>query len=447
MSANWEKKEGNQGVLTVDVDAKKFEEALDEAFKKVRKQVNVPGFRKGKVPRKIFEQRFGVEALYQDAVDIVLPEAYAKAVEDTGIEPVDRPEIDIEEIEKGKNLVFKATVTVKPEVELGEYKGLEVEEFDTTVTDEEVEESLKQLQEQHAELVVVEDGTVEEGDTVVIDFKGFVDGESFEGGEAENYSLEIGSGQFIPGFEDQLVGLKPGEEKEIKVTFPEEYHAEHLAGKDAVFEVKVHDLKRKEVPELDDEFAKDVDEDIETLDELREKRKEALQKDKEHAKEHHERDTVVEKATENATIDIPEVMITNEVERMVQEFEQRLQAQGMGLDMYYQATGTDEDSMKEQFKPEAEKRVKMNLTLEAIAKAENIEVTDEDVDKELEKLAEMYDREVDEIRNLFMMQGGLDVLKDDLRIQKAIDFLVEQSKTVPKKEENENDDQQEQDEE
>lgn len=447
MSANWEKKEGNQGVLTVDVDAKKFEEALDEAFKKVRKQVNVPGFRKGKVPRKIFEQRFGVEALYQDAVDIVLPEAYAKAVEDTGIEPVDRPEIDIEEIEKGKNLVFKATVTVKPEVELGEYKGLEVEEFDTTVTDEEVEESLKQLQEQHAELVVVEDGTVEEGDTVVIDFKGFVDGESFEGGEAENYSLEIGSGQFIPGFEDQLVGLKPGEEKEVKVTFPEEYHAEHLAGKDAVFEVKVHDLKRKEVPELDDEFAKDVDEDIETLDELREKRKEALQKDKELAKEHHERDTVVEKATENATIDIPEVMITNEVERMVQEFEQRLQAQGMGLDMYYQATGTDEDSMKEQFKPEAEKRVKMNLTLEAIAKAENIEVTDEDVDKELEKLAEMYDREVDEIRNLFMMQGGLDVLKDDLRIQKAIDFLVEQSKTVPKKEENENDDQQEQDEE
>ncbi|SDH35565.1 trigger factor [Alteribacillus persepolensis] len=434
MSANWEKQEGNQGVLTVDVESEKFDNALDQAFQKVRKQVNVPGFRKGKVPRKIFEQRFGVEALYQDAVDIILPEAYSQAVEETGIEPVDRPEIDVEQVEKGQNLIFKATVTVKPEVELGEYKGLEVEEYDTTVTEEEVEEALKQLQENQAELVVVEEGTIENGDTVVMDFEGFVDGEAFEGGQAENYSLEIGSGSFIPGFEEQLVGLNPGDETEVNVTFPEEYHSEELAGKEAAFKVKVHDVKRKELPELDDEFAKDADEEVETLEELKKKQEEKLKHDKEHAKEHHERDTVVEKAAENASVDIPEAMISTEMDRMMQEFDQRLQAQGISLDMYYQIAGTDEEGMKEQFKPEAEKRVSMNLTLEAIAEAENVEATDEDAEKELDKMAEMYQRDKEEIRNLLAMQGGTDALKGDLRIQKAIDFLVEESKTVPKKE-------------
>ncbi|WP_240374682.1 trigger factor [Bacillus piscicola] len=437
MSANWEKQEGNEGILTVEVDSEKFDTALDQAFKKVRKQVNVPGFRKGKIPRKIFEQRFGVEALYQDAVDIVLPEAYASAVDEAGIEPVDRPEIDIEEIEKGKNLVFKATVTVKPEVKLGEYTGLEVEKFDTTVSEEEVDEQLENLQERHAELVVVEDGEAQEGDTVVLDFEGFVNEEAFEGGKAENYSLEIGSGQFIPGFEEQLIGAKAGEEKEVTLTFPEDYHSEELAGKEAVFKVKVHDIKRKEIPELDDEFAKDVDEDAETLEQLRKQQEDRLKEEKEHAKEHHERDTVVEKAAENAEIDIPAVMITNEAERMVQEFDQRLQAQGMTLDMYYQMAGTDEDGMKEQFKPEAEKRVRMNLTLEAIAEAENIEATDEDAENELEKMAEAYQRDKEEIRTLLSMQGGTDALKGDLRIQKAIDFLVEQSKTVEKQEDTE----------
>ncbi|SDH76538.1 trigger factor [Alteribacillus bidgolensis] len=434
MSANWEKQEGNQGVLTVDVESDKFDNALDQAFQKVRKQVNVPGFRKGKVPRKIFEQRFGVEALYQDAIDIILPEAYAQAVEEAGIDPVDRPEIDVEQVNKGENFVFKATVTVKPEVQLGEYKGLEVEEYDTSVSDEEVEEELKQLQEKQAELVVVEDGEVQDGDTVVLDFEGFVDGEAFEGGQAENYSLEIGSGQFIPGFEEQLVGTKAGEEKDVTVTFPEEYHSEDLAGKEATFKVKVHDIKRKELPELDDEFAKDVDEDVETVDDLKKKQEEKLKHDKEHAKEHHERDTVVEKASENASIDIPDAMISTEMDRMMQEFDQRLQAQGMSLDMYYQVAGTDEEGMKEQFKPEAEKRVKMNLTLEAIADAENIEATDEDAEKELEKMAETYQRDKEEIRSLLAMQGGTDALKGDLRIQKAIDMLVEESKTVPKKE-------------
>ncbi|MBE6185406.1 MAG: trigger factor, partial [Bacillus sp. (in: Bacteria)] len=286
MSAKWEKQEGNQGVLTVEVDAETVEKGLDAAFKKVVKQVNVPGFRKGKMPRAFFEKRFGAEALYQDALDIILPDAYAKAVEETGIEPVDTPNVDVEQMEKGKALIFKATVTVKPEVKLGEYKGLEVEKVDTTVTDEDVENELKSLQERYAELVVKEDGKAENGDTVVIDFEGFVDGEAFEGGAAENYSLELGSNSFIPGFEEQLVGVATGEEKEVEVTFPEEYHAAELAGKPATFKVKVHEIKTKQLPELDDEFAKDADDEVETLAELKEKIKKDLTHSKEHAAEH-----------------------------------------------------------------------------------------------------------------------------------------------------------------
>ncbi|MET3507117.1 trigger factor [Halalkalibacter oceani] len=428
MTTKWEKLEGNEGVLTVDVAAEKVDEALDQAFKKVVKKVNVPGFRKGKVPRALFEKQFGVEALYQDALDILLPEAYAGAVDETGIQPVDRPEIDIEKMEKGANLVFTAKVTVKPEVTLGEYKGLEVEEKDTTVTDEDIDAELKSLQERQAELVVVEDGAIENGDTAVMDFEGFVDGEEFEGGKAENYSLEIGSGQFIPGFEEQLVGLKAGEEKDVEVTFPEEYHAENLAGKPATFKVKIHDIKRKQLPELDDEFAKDANEEVETLDELKKELKDKLQKDKEHEAHHEIRDTLVEKAAENATIDIPEAMITTEVDRMMQEFEQRLQMQGMNLEMYYQFSGQDESAMREQFKVDGEKRVRINLTLEAIADAENLEVTEEDVDKELEKMAEMYQRSVEEIKTIFAAQGGLEGIKGDLKVQKAVEFLVDNSK-------------------
>ena len=273
MSAKWEKLEANEGKLTFTVDAESFDKALDQAFQKVRKNITVPGFRKGRVPRPIFEQRFGVEALYQDAIDIVLPGAYEKAIDETGIEPVAQPEVDIEQIGKGQDLIFTANVTVKPEVKLGEYKGLEVEKVDTEVTDEDVEKELKELQKRHAELVVKEDEPAAEGDTVVIDFEGFVDGEAFEGGQAENHSLELGSGSFIPGFEDQLVGVKAGEEKEVNVTFPEEYHAEELAGKDAVFKVKVHEVKSLELPELDDDFAIDVDDEVETLDALKEKSK------------------------------------------------------------------------------------------------------------------------------------------------------------------------------
>ncbi|EQM26682.1 trigger factor [Bacillus licheniformis CG-B52] len=422
MSVKWEKQEGNEGVLTVEVDADTFNKALDDAFKKVVKQVSIPGFRKGKVPRGLFEQRFGVEALYQDALDILLPVEYPKAVEEAGIEPVDRPEIDVEKIEKGENLIFTAKVTVKPEVKLGEYKGLGIEKDDTAVTDEDVQNELKSLQERQAELVVKEDGKVEEGDTVVLDFEGFVDGEAFEGGKAENYSLEVGSGSFIPGFEDQLVGLEAGAEKDVEVTFPEEYHAEELAGKPAVFKVKIHEIKAKELPELDDEFAKDVDEEVGTLAELTEKTKKRLEEAKENEADAKLREELVLKATENAEADIPQAMIDTELDRMMKEFEQRLQMQGMNLELYFQFSGQDENALKEQMKEDAEKRVKSNLTLEAIAKAENLQVTDEEVEEELSKMAEAYNMPVENIKQAI---GSTDGMKEDLKVRKAIDFLVE----------------------
>ena len=425
MTVKWEKLEGNRGVLTVEVSADKVNEGLNAAFQKVVKQVNVPGFRKGKMPRAMFEKRFGVESLYQDALDILLPEAYGNAIDETGIEPVDRPDIDIEQMEKGKELVFKATVTVKPEVTLGEYKGLEVEEFDTNVTDEDVANELKTLQERQAELVIKEEGTVENGDTAVLDFEGFVDGVAFEGGKAENHSLEIGSGSFIPGFEEQLVGLAAGESKDVEVTFPEEYHAAELAGKPAVFKVTIHEIKGKELPELDDEFAKDVDDEVETLDALKEKIKTRLENSKKHEAEHQLRDTVVEKAAANAEVEIPEVMVTNEVNRMLQEFEQRLQMQGMNLELYFQFSGQDENALREQMKEEAVNRVRVNLTLEAIAKAENLEVTDEDVNAELENMAGMYNMTIDSIKQAL---GGLEGVKSDLKLKKAVDFLVENKK-------------------
>ncbi|MEH7332680.1 trigger factor [Neobacillus drentensis] len=425
MTVKWEKLEGNRGVLTVEVSAEQVSKGLDEAFQKVVKQVNVPGFRKGKMPRGMFEKRFGVESLYQDALDILLPEAYGNAIDETGIEPIDRPDIDIEQMEKGKELIFKATVQVKPEVTLGEYKGLEVEELDTNVTDEDVQKELETLQNRHAELVVKEDTAAENGDTVVIDFEGFVDGEAFEGGKAENHSLELGSGSFIPGFEEQLVGVKAGESKDVEVSFPEEYHAAELAGKPATFKVTVHEIKGKELPVLDDEFAKDVDDEVETLDALKEKIKTRLEDSKKHEAEHNLRDTLVEKAAENAQVEVPEVMVSNEVNRMLQEFEQRLQMQGMNLELYFQFSGQDENALREQMKEEAATRVKVNLTLEAIAKAENLEASDEDVNAELDKMAGMYNMSIDAIKQAL---GGVEGIKGELKFKKAIDFLVENKK-------------------
>lgn len=428
VTAKWEKKEGNDGVLTINVSADEFDKALDQAFKKVVKDVSLPGFRKGRIPRPIFEKRFGVESLYQDAVDIVLPHAYSEAVAQTEIFPVDQPSIDIEEIERGKELVFTCEVTVKPEVKLGEYKGLEVEEESVEVTDEDVEEALKELQESQAELVLKEEGTVEEGNTVVIDFEGFLGEEAFEGGKGENHSLEIGSGQFIPGFEEQLVGKETGEDTEITVTFPADYHAEDLAGKEAVFKVKIHEIKEKELPELDDEFAKDVDEEVESLEALKEKRKEELQKEKEQAAENKKREQLIEKVTENAEIDIPEAMIDTELDQMMREFEQRLQMQGMTIENYFQFSGQSEEELKEQMKNDAELRVKTNLTLEAILEAEELEVSEEDIDAELTEMADLYKMEKEQI--VGMLGGNSDVLKEDLKIKKAINFIVEQSKAV-----------------
>jgi trigger factor len=425
MSAKWEKQEGNQGVLTIEVEAAKVNEGLDAAFKKVVKQVNVPGFRKGKMPRGMFEKRFGVESLYQDALDFILPEAYAKAIEETGIDPIDRPEIDVEQMEKGKDLIFTAKVQVKPEVKLGDYKGLEVEKVDAEVKAEDVEAELTSLQEKQAELVVKEEGKAEEGDTVTMDFEGFVDGEAFEGGQAENYSLELGSGQFIPGFEEQLIGAAAGVEKEVEVTFPEEYHAAELAGKAATFKVKLHEIKTKELPALDDEFAKDADEEVETLAELKEKIEKRLQESKKNEAETAVRETLVEKASENAEVEIPEVMVNSEVDRMMQEFGQRLQMQGMNLDLYFQFSGQTEEDLRGQMTEDAGKRVRTNLTLEAIAAAENLEVTDEEAEEEVNKMAEQYNMSADNIKQAL---GGLDTLKADLKVRKAVEFLVDNSK-------------------
>ncbi len=428
VTANWEKKEGNEGVLTINVSADEFDQALDQAFKKVVKDVSVPGFRKGKIPRNIFENRFGVESLYQDAVDLILPKAYGEAVDQTGIFPVDQPQIDIEEIERGQDLVFTCEVTVKPEVKLGEYKGLEVEEESVEVTEEDIEKEMETLQQSQAELVLKEEGAIAEGDTVVIDFEGFLDDEAFEGGKGENHPLEIGSGQFIPGFEEQLIGKESGAETEITVTFPADYHAEELAGKEALFKVKIHEVKEKEVPELDDDFAKDVDEEVETLDELKEKKKEELQKEKEQLAENNKREKLIELVSDNAEVDIPEAMVDTELDQMMREFEQRLQMQGMTIDNYFQFSGQSEDELKEQMKSDAEKRVKTNLTLEAILEAEELEVTEEDIDKELEEMASMYNMEKDQI--LGMLGGNADVLKEDLKIKKAINFIVDESKAV-----------------
>ncbi|RLJ87252.1 trigger factor [Planococcus citreus] len=430
MSAKWEKQEGNVGVLTVEVPAEEVNGALDKAFKKVVKEINVPGFRKGKMPRQMFEKRFGVESLYQDALDFILPDAYANAVEEAGINPVDRPEIDIEKLEKNEPLVFTAKVTVKPEVELGEYKGLEVSKEDTNVTDEEIEEQLKESQERMAELTVKEDGQVENGDTAVIDFEGFVDGEAFEGGAGNDYSLEIGSNSFIPGFEEQLIGAKTGEQKDVEVTFPEEYHAEELAGKSATFKVTVNEVKAKELPELNDEFAKELDEEVESLDALRTKMKENLKAEKDNASETQMRDQLVQKAAENATVEIPQAMIDSEIDRMMQDFEQRLSQQGMNKELYFQFSGQDEDALREQMKADAETRVRVSLTLEAIAKAENMEVTSEDIDKELEKMAGQFNMDAEQIKTAL---GGTEMLENDIRMQNTVEFLVENAKVTDAK--------------
>lgn len=429
MTAKWEKTEKNLGVLEVEVGAERVSAALDKAFTTVVKKTSIPGFRKGKVPRSIFEARFGVESLYNDAIDILLPEAYSEAVDEADIFPVDRPEIEIEQFAKGETFKFKAKVTVKPEVKLGEYKGLEVPVAKAEVSEEDVNEELTRLQQRHAELSVLEEGAAENGDVVVIDFDGSVDGVQFEGGQAERYSLELGSNSFIPGFEEQVVGMATGDFKDVSVTFPESYHAVELAGKDAVFKVKLHEIKRKNLPELDDEFAKDVSE-FDTLDEFKADLKSQIATRKENEVKAAKESAAVEKAAENAEVEIPEAMISSETENMVRDFDNRLRQQGMNLEMYTGFSGQTTDDLKEQMKEEASKRVRNNLVLEQIAKEENIEVSEEEVTAELEKMAGQFQRDAEEVRNILAANGSLASLSDEIKLRKTIEILVDNSKEV-----------------
>ncbi|MGE7927607.1 trigger factor [Lysinibacillus xylanilyticus] len=426
MSAKWEKQEGNIGTLTIEVPAAEIDAAMDQAFKKVVKQINVPGFRKGKMPRKMFEQRFGIESLYQDALEIIVPESYSKAIDEAGIMPVDYPEISgTENFVHGKDFTFTAQVTVKPEPKLGEYKGLEVAKLPVEVTDEEVEAQIQDQLARKAELEIKEDEAIVEGDTATIDFEGFVGEEAFEGGKGEDYPLEIGSGSFIPGFEEQLVGTKTGEAKDVVVTFPEEYHAAELAGKEATFKVTVKEVKTKVLPELNDEFAKELDPEVEGVEALRTKIKEQTAEQKQAESDAALRDQLVEKAAENAEFEVPAGMINSETDRMLQEFGQRLQMQGMNLDLYYQFSGQSEEDLRGQMKEEAEGRVRVSLTLEAIAEAEKIEATEADIEAELEKMAAQFNMTKEQITGAL---GGTAVLENDIKIQKTVEFLVENAK-------------------
>ena len=428
MSVKWEKEEGtNNGKLTFEIEPAKIKEGLDTAFNRVKKTLNVPGFRKGKVPRQIFNKMFGEESLYQDALNAVLPEAYANAVAESNIKPVAQPEIDVESMEKDSTWVLTAKVTVEPEVKLGQYKDLEVKARSTEVTDEEVDAEIKKLQEQQAELVLKEDQPAAEGDTVVIDFEGKVDGVAFDGGKGENYSLELGSNTFIPGFEDQLVGHKAGETVEVNVTFPEEYHAEDLKGKDAVFETTIHEVKTKELPELDDEFAKDVDEEVDTLVELKAKTRERLEAQKQNVAKEAIQEEVIDKAVENAEIgEIPGAMIEEDVHRQMDQYLAGLQQQGISADMYYKLTGSSEEDLHKQFESGAQKRVETNLVLEAIVAAEDIKASEEEINAEIKELAAQYGMEEAAVRSAL----SDDMLNHDIAIRKVVKEMTDSAKQV-----------------
>ncbi|MEN3240431.1 trigger factor [Fructilactobacillus sanfranciscensis] len=426
--ADWSKKELNKGELTFKIDLDKIKEGLDKAFDKNKKNIKVPGFRKGKVSRQVFNQMYGEEALYQDALNIMLPEVYAEAVAEAGIDPVGQPNISVESMEKGKPWVLKADVSVKPDVKLGEYKGVEVPKQNTRVYKKDIDAKLDSMLQSQAELVLV-DRPAKDGDTVIIDFDGSVDGNHFEGGKANNYSLELGSGSFIPGFEDQLVGHKAGDDVEVKVTFPADYPQKDLAGKEALFETKIHEVKEKQLPKLDDEFAKDVDEDVDTLEALKEKIKTELKEQKEAAAHDTIENDAIDAAVNNATVkDIPQVMLDEDVERQMDQYLAGIQQQGIPADMYFKMTGTSKDDLKKQFVAGADKRVKTSLVLEAIVKAEKINPSEDDVNAEVADLAKQYGMKEEAIR------GALsdDMLKHDIGIQKAVSVVVDNAKQVSK---------------
>ena len=425
MSVSFENKATNRGVITFTIGQDKIKPALDQAFNKVKKNLNAPGFRKGHMPRAVFNQQFGEEALYEDALNALLPAAYQAAVAELSLDVVAQPKIDIQSMEKGQEWTLTAEVVTKPEVKLGDYKNLEVSvEASKEVTDAEVDEKVERERNNLAELIVKE-GAAELGDTVVIDFVGSVDGVEFDGGKGENFSLELGSGQFIPGFEDQLVGAKAGETVEVNVTFPEQYQAEDLASKDAKFVTTVHEVKAKEVPALDDELAKDIDEEVETLDELKAKYRKELESAKEIAFDDAVEGAALELAVANAEIvELPEEMIHDEVHRAMNEFMGNMQRQGISPEMYFQLTGTTEEDLHKQYEADADKRVKTNLVIEAIAKAEGFEASDEEIEKEINNLASEYNMEVEQVRNLL----SADMLKHDIAMKKAVEVVTSTAK-------------------
>lgn len=422
MSAKFEKQGKNNGEITFEIETDKIKEGLEKAFLKVKKDLTVPGFRKGKVSRQVFNRMYGEESLYEDALNILLPEAYEKALEEVKVSPVDQPDINIDSLEKDSTWVLKAKVTLQPEVELGDYKGLTVPKQSRRVTKKDVEDSLEAKRQQQAELVLKEDEAAVSGDTVIIDFEGKVDGVAFDGGKSENYTLELGSNSFIPGFEDQLVGHKAGEDVDVTVTFPEDYQAEDLRGKEAIFAVKVHEVKGKELPEMDDEFAKDVDEEVNTLEELQAKTKDQIKETKDATAKEAIQDAAIELAVDNAKVDeIPNSMIEEDVHRQIDQYLANMQQQGIDTKMYFQLTGTSEDDLHKQFEEGAERRVKTNLVLEAIVAAEKIEPSEEEVSSEISNLAEQYGMEEDAVRSAL----SDDMVKHDIAIKKVVDELAD----------------------
>lgn len=428
MSLQVEKLEKNMAKLTVEVPAEQFDEALKTSYKKNKGKFNIPGFRKGKAPQEMIEKMYGVGVLYEDAANEIIDKTYAEAMDESGLDIVSRPEIDVEQIDKGKSFIYTAMVAVKPEVTLGEYKGIEVEKARPEVTEEDIEAELKRVQDQNSRVLSIEDRAVADGDQTVIDFEGFVDGVPFEGGKASDYPLTIGSHSFIDTFEEQLIGKNIGEEVEVNVTFPAEYHAEELAGKPALFKVTVKEIKVKELPELNDEFAGEVSE-FDTLDEYKADIKAKLSETKEKQATTENENNVVQKVVENASMDIPEPMIDQQVNNMLENYARRMKSQGLTMEQYMQFTGVTIDQLREQMRPQAEKRIQTRLVLEAIVAAESITAEDEAVEAELAKMAEAYKTEVEQIKSM-MGEDGLNQMKEDLAVQEAVDFLVAEAKLV-----------------
>ena len=428
MSLLVEKLEQNMAKLTVEVPAEQFDEALKTSFNKNKSRFNIPGFRKGKAPQAMVEKMYGTGVLYEDAVNEAIDATYAQALEESGLDIVSRPEIGVEQVEKGKPFIYTATVAVKPEVTLGEYKGIEVEKAKPEVTDADVDAELKKVQEQNSRLVTIEERAVTDGDQTVIDFEGFVDGNPFEGGKAEDYPLTIGSHSFIDTFEDQLVGKNIGEDVEVNVTFPAEYHAQELAGKPAVFKVKVKEIKVKELPELNDEFAGEVSE-FDTLEEYKADVKAKLAETKQQQATTENENNVVQKVVDNAKMDIPEPMIDLQVRNMIEDYARRMQSQGITMEQYMQFTGSTMEQMQEQMRPQAERRIRTRLVLEAVVAKEDLKASEDAVEAEIKKMSEEYKMEPDKVREV-MGEEGIKQMSEDLAVQEAVDFLVAEAKLV-----------------